>query len=1118
MTEFALFPELMPEDQFRAVRLQVNNWGTFNGYYDIPIAEEGFLFVGASGSGKSTLLDAFSQLLIPPRWVDFNAAAHEAGGKSRSDRSLVSYVRGAWSELQTASGVTTQYLRKGTTVSVLALTFANARKRVTLLQLFWLRGVENAVSDVKRRYIVLERDIDIKTELTGFIDGDLDQHSLKTVLGADAKISELFPPYEAAFTGLLGIKSSLALKLLHKTQSAKNLGDLNDFLRSFMLDEPKTYGIATRLVEEFTELDASHRAVVTAMQQIKILNPALTAFDAMQKAEVKKAQLDVLYSHLDAYRESHRETMLMADATLAEGECRRHEDACNAFKTQLANEKSNLADLELRQRQSGGDQIAGWEAEKTRREADRDRAMRERGKVEAATDALGETLPTSAETFAELMDRVSAEVAGAGSAREARMAKIADLSGEVKQTETELKSLIEEIESLESQRSGIPVALLKVRDQIAKAAGIKSSQLVFAGESIEVLPGDVAWRGAIERALRPLALSLLVTPDDFPVVSKVISDNHWGQHVRLCRTGGAWVEDNKPLDADAILKKIRVTDGVHAAWIEATLRRDYNYRCVETAEDWATARQAVTQSGFIKETHTRYDKNDRLDINDARAWVLGMDNRAKLAALRAEEETKRVAIQTYKADLARLDEEDKRANSRLSHCQTIAATTWTDMDPAPILADIARLEKQIQVVREGNEALKALAEAIIDLRGRIGVTEEKLTDAKADLKTAENRLAAIESRLGKLRLQWGDAIEGLTDDARQGIGNFFGADLGSLTMDTLDTITNGIAKRMNDAIGEADKAVLVERQKVENAFATFREKFPAASADLGAGLDFAGSYFQLLETLETDRLPDFEAKFRDLLRQQSMQNLSQLQQYLTEERRDILQRLETVNNSLHVVPFNVSRGGKKTFLRILSQDRVLPAVVEFRQQLRAALEGAWDIKSNEDEAEKRFAILSNLVSHLKDTPENRTYRDTVLDVRRHVEFIGQEVDEEGREVEVYRSGAGKSGGQRQKLTTTCLAAALRYQLCGDSVTVPTYAPVVLDEAFDKADSDFTTLAMNIFRQFGFQMIVATPDKAVTTLEPFIGGACIVHITDRKLSSVLSIPYDGAKQRLVWKAE
>ena len=60
MTDLALFPELMPEEQFRAVRLQVHNWGTFSGCNDIPIAEEGFLFVGASGSGKST-----SRRLLP---------------------------------------------------------------------------------------------------------------------------------------------------------------------------------------------------------------------------------------------------------------------------------------------------------------------------------------------------------------------------------------------------------------------------------------------------------------------------------------------------------------------------------------------------------------------------------------------------------------------------------------------------------------------------------------------------------------------------------------------------------------------------------------------------------------------------------------------------------------------------------------------------------------------------------------------------------------------------------------------------------------------------------------------------------------------------------------------
>jgi uncharacterized protein YPO0396 len=134
-------------------------------------------------------------------------------------------------------------------------------------------------------------------------------------------------------------------------------------------------------------------------------------------------------------------------------------------------------------------------------------------------------------------------------------------------------------------------------------------------------------------------------------------------------------------------------------------------------------------------------------------------------------------------------------------------------------------------------------------------------------------------------------------------------------------------------------------------------------------------------------------------------------------------------------------------------------------------------------------------------------------VRQHVEFIAREMDAEGGEVEVYRSGAGKSGGQRQKLAATCLAAALRYQLGGRDQDGPGYAPVILDEAFDKADNEFTALAMNIFAGFGFQMIIATPLKSVMTLEPFIGGACFVDINERQRSGVLLISYDDERRRL-----
>ena len=162
-------------------------------------------------------------------------------------------------------------------------------------------------------------------------------------------------------------------------------------------------------------------------------------------------------------------------------------------------------------------------------------------------------------------------------------------------------------------------------------------------------------------------------------------------------------------------------------------------------------------------------------------------------------------------------------------------------------------------------------------------------------------------------------------------------------------------------------------------------------------------------------------------------------------------------------------------------------------------------------------VSHTLLAEREDTID-RNWRSLVLDVRLHVDFVARELDEDDVEVDVYRSGAGKSGGQRQKLAATCLAAALRYQLGGQDRALPRFSTVFLDEAFDKADAEFTAMAMNIFKTFGFQMVVATPMKSVMTLEPFIGGACFVHIKDRKTSAIIQIDYDATTQRLKLNSE
>ena len=312
----------------------------------------------------------------------------------------------------------------------------------------------------------------------------------------------------------------------------------------------------------------------------------------------------------------------------------------------------------------------------------------------------------------------------------------------------------------------------------------------------------------------------------------------------------------------------------------------------------------------------------------------------------------------------------------------------------------------------------------------------------------------------------------------------------------------------------AEKTTALSLVEVTNAFGKFLEKWPAHQATLDATEASAGEFFAKLDEIERDGLPRHEKRFRDLLEKQSLRHFVDLNRDIQSARKEILSRMEVVNASLELAPFSRLAEGE-SHLKIEVKDIQYKDVTEFRSELSGLLQGAWDDFSAE-EAEVRFEKIKGLVKRLNPAnsdPDDVRWRKLVLDVRQHVNFTAYELDEAGNLIETYLSGSGKSGGQRQKLTTTCLAAALRYQLGNSEEGLPVFAPVILDEAFDKADSDFTDLSMNIFRRFGFQMIVATPEKSIVTLEPYIGGAFYVVMKDRMHSSGLSVRYDEETQKL-----
>jgi uncharacterized protein YPO0396 len=651
--------------------------------------------------------------------------------------------------------------------------------------------------------------------------------------------------------------------------------------------------------------------------------------------------------------------------------------------------------------------------------------------------------------------------------------------------------------------------MLDLRNEIASSLGISDSVLPFVGELIEVKPDESSWQGAIERVLHSFALSILVDERNYPALSNYINNTHLGQRLVYYRTGRIEQRPEKLINADSMVLKLNVKEGNYADWLKAELRQRFDYACVESVHAFRTADRALTREGQVKHNKIRHEKDDRRAVNDRRNWVLGFDNREKLALFQEQAQEQALIISECEKKIDFLSNQDRESISRARHCQTLVNLQWQEVDVVPLLDRISDIENLIREVREGNTELQKITGQIAEQGALVSQAENDLRDTKVEHKRILDQIKEDEERLDALK--GNPSIVSLTPHQQTGLDERYERLTGPVRLDTLDRATTSVVQALNNEVEEINRGIAGCEKRIEIVFADFKRTWPMDSGDLDTSLSSAPDFFAKLARLETDGLPAHEQRFFELLQNQSLQNLASLSTHLNNARKEILERMTLVNESLSQVPFNQS-ASQRTYLRIDAGDRQLPEVREFKQNIQQALSHAW---SEEREfTENRFLALRRLVESLSSQEsDQKRWRESVLDVRQHVEFIGLEIDEDGVVIEIYRSGAGKSGGQRQKLATTCLAAALRYQLGGNEHGIPMYAPVVLDEAFDKADNEFTALSMNIFNNFGFQMIVATPLRSVMTLEPFISGACFVDISDRRVSSVLHIEYDNDRQRL-----
>ncbi|WP_297460703.1 ATP-binding protein [Ferrovum sp.] len=1077
---------------FRLSRLEVFNWGTFDGrVWTLQLNGKNGLLTGDIGSGKSTLVDAITTLLVPAHRIAYNKAA---GADSR-ERTLRSYVLGHYkSERNEVTGVARPVsLRDNNNYSVILGVFHNAGydQTISLAQVFWMKEAQGQPA---RFFLGAERDLSIAEDFANF---GTDIAALrKRLRGTGAELHDSFPPYAAWFRRRFGIENDQALELFHQTVSMKSVGNLTDFVRNHMLEPFEVAPRIQALIGHFDDLNRAHQAVLKAQQQVELLTPLVA--DCKRHGELVNE-----VNHLRHCREGLRAHFASLKLGLLDKRLGLLDEEWNKVDGQVrrldgTREEQGRQVDELKQaiNDNGGDRLERLAAEIRKKEQLRDARKTKDGRYRELVVVLGEAAPRDDATFAAQRAQFKAW-------REEVYNRDADLQNtlteygvSLRQGKFEHERLTAEIDSLKRRRSNIDDQQIQIRAALCAALGLVVDDMPFAGELIQVREDERDWEGAAERLLRGFGLALLVPDAHYKAVAEWVDSSHLrGRlvyfHVRTRKTS-----DLPELHRDSLGRKLAIKpDSPHYDWLERELAHRFDVACCATQEQFRRETRAITRAGQIKDPTGRHEKDDRHHIDDRSRYVLGWSNSAKIAALEAKRRQLESCLGEVGSQIGKIDAERKGLQTRLDALTRLEEfTSFEDLDWASVATDIAALEDERQKLEQASDVLKQLNERLRELQQAFKGTEEELQSARDRRAKVEQRRSDAQDLHQHTALLVQDAAPAAALSATLEAMRAEALGEHQLTVESCDNREQDVRTWLQARIDAEDLKLKRLAEKIIKAMASFKETFKLETAEMDASLEAAFEFENLLTQFNRDDLPRFVARFKELLNVNTINEIANFNAQLARERETIKERITHINKSLAEIDYNPGR-----YIVLESQSCPDAEIRDFQQDLRACTEGAVTGSDDAQYSEAKFLQVKAIIDRFRGrdglSEQDRRWTTKVTDVRNWFLFAASERwREDNTEHEHYSDSGGKSGGQKEKLAYTILAASLAYQfgLEWGAVRSRSFRFVVIDEAFGRGSDESAQYGLKLFRQLNLQLLIVTPLQKIHIIEPFVSSVGFVH--------------------------
>jgi uncharacterized protein YPO0396 len=550
--------------------------------------------------------------------------------------------------------------------------------------------------------------------------------------------------------------------------------------------------------------------------------------------------------------------------------------------------------------------------------------------------------------------------------------------------------------------------------------------------------------------------------------------------------------------------------------LESQISQRFNLACCETQAKFRREKRAITLNGQIKTPGGRHEKDDRHTLQDRSRYILGWNNKDKIAVL----ESQAVQLGRKLGDLGAQISDQQRT---LKHLETNLSALdrlreyrdFNELNWQLLAQEIERLKVEITRLESASNILQALSQQLheLDAENRqseslLEAAKEQRTETRLKKTNAENLHTEVDALLNTPESQerevYFSTLESMRHDA---LGKH------TLTVESCDNREKDVRRWIQDAIDVDDKKISKLQEKIIKLMSNFINEYPLDSQEADAAINAADEFRRMLEELEANGLPRFEDRFKELLNKNTINEVANFQSQLNRERETIRERIEQINESLTQIDYN---SGRYILIEaLLSQDT---DIRDFQAELRTCLEGSMSGLEDEQYSESKFLQVKRIIERFRGreglTDLDKRWTSKVCDVRNWFTFAASERwREDNVEYEHYSDSSGKSGGQKEKLAYTILAASLAYQfgLEWGAVRSRSFRFVVIDEAFGRGSDESTQYGLKLFQQLNLQLLIVTPLQKIHIIEPFVNHVGFVQSEEGRVSMIRNLSIEDFRK-------